>query len=516
MDIAYRKGKDNVVADWLSRPPVAGHVITITTNNAATDDDVTNASEQREGGEGHLDQDISPSLDPPQPPADPPQVKVKLTQLNWLDLQAIFETLNSSNAPVPQNLSMEWIREHFVIYKNQLHRIHKQRLLRIPTYAELLVDASKIHRDQGHCSIGTVIRALDDMVWHPDLILAAQEAISSCPYCQLMKRPDPTPQHLTPISPPPPLQRWAIDHTGPIAGWQMLNAIEYVTGWAESTWVADTTSQTTVNQLERIRQRFGPMRELVSDNAGAFRGPETDAWRARHGVRLLPATPAHPRTNGRVERYNGIIKNILAKLALDDPTMSTLQLLHQAVYIYNRRPGQHGYSPYFLMYGVQPPSEPSEITQYVREPTQEEEAAFARELVQQGHAQQERQYVTSLKATRDEVRARLQEKKAWIRTFETGDWVLRTRQRAHKMEPFYDGPWAIAGCHAGNTYTLASPGGIRLRNKYNGAMLFPAYVQDGHPERSLWYASKRMLQQDRARQLADVGAAPLERIVEVE
>ena len=38
-------------------------------------------------------------------------------------------------------------------------------------------------------------------------------------------------------------------------------------------------------------------------------------------------------------------------------------------------------------------------------------------------------------------------------------------------------------------------------------MLFPAYVQDGHPERSLWYASKRLLEQDRERQLANAGAA---------
>ena len=82
-----------------------------------------------------------------------------------------------------------------------------------------------------------------------------------------------------------------------------------------------------MQQLEAIRQRFRPMKELVSDNAGAFRGPETDTWRAKHGVRLLLATPAHPRINGRVKRYNGIIKNILLKLALDDPTIRLYQLL---------------------------------------------------------------------------------------------------------------------------------------------------------------------------------------------
>jgi hypothetical protein len=67
------------------------------------------------------------------------------------------------------------------------------------------------------------------------------------------------------------------------------------------------------------------------------------------------------------------------------------------------------------------------------------------------------------------------------------------RQRKHKHEPYYDGPWAVVGCYSGNTYTLRSPGGIVLDNKYNGLNLFPAYVQNGHPVRSLWYASKQML-----------------------
>jgi hypothetical protein len=77
--------------------------------------------------------------------------------------------------------------------------------------------------------------------------------------------------------------------------------------------------------------------------------------------------------------------------------------------------------------------------------------------------------------------------------------VLRVRQRAHKHEPYYDGPWAIASCHTGNVYTLRSPGGITLQNKYNGTNLFPAYSTDGHPVRSLWYASKTMLERDRKR-----------------
>lgn len=52
-----------------------------------------------------------------------------------------------------------------------------------------------------------------------------------------------------------------------------------------------------------------------------------------------------------------------------------------------------------------------------------------------------------------------------------------------------------------NTYKLRSPGGILFQAgmKYNGTNLFPAYVRDGHPVRCFWYASKRLLNEDRAR-----------------
>jgi hypothetical protein len=492
--IIYRKGKANVIADYLSRP----------TDNATV---TVNATDEGEGQIADQEQERE-AAQPETKPAKPSAQKTRLTELNWLDLQAIFEFLHAKQ-PCPPNLAEQWVRAQFVIHRDQLHKVEDQRLLAIPTHAELLAAATQLHRDQGHCSAGLAIRELGKQFWHPEMTLTVYEAIRTCVQCELMRKPDPTPQDLTPIQPAEPLTRWAIDHTGPIANRLLLNTIEYVTGWAEGYWVRDSSGTATVEVLEAIRKRFGPIRELISDNAGAFRCAETNAWRTKHNITLKPTSPAHPRTNGRIERFNGIIKTILAKLALDNRNIPIYNLLPKALYIYNRRPGLHGYSPYFLLYGVNPLQEQqeSQFGTYIREPTEAEEAAFARELAKQEHVNAERRYVTSLKATRDAVRAKLQEAKAYYRTYETGDWVLRVRQRKHKLEPYYDGPWAITAAHAGNTYTLASPGGIQLRNRYNGAMLFPAYVQDGHPERSLWYASKRLLQQDRDRQLAKAGIA---------
>ena len=148
---------------------------------------------------------------------------------------------------------------------------------------------------------------------------------------------------------------------------------------------------------------------------------------------------------------------------------------------------------------MKPSHQQSHRQEYQREPAPAEEITFAQELVKQDRWNPDQQTYLSLKHVKNAVRSYLQEKKALYKVYATGDWVLRTRQRSNKQEPFYDGPWAIIACHDGNTYSLASPGGIRLNNRYNGSQLYPAYVQDGHPVRSLWYASKRYLEADRAR-----------------
>ncbi|KAI0997924.1 hypothetical protein K3495_g10267 [Podosphaera aphanis] len=136
------------------------------------------------------------------------------------------------------------------------------------------------------------------------------------------------------------------------------------------------------------------------------------------------------------------------------------------------------------MFGTTPPETQLVYPLYNREPTIMEEKSFAQDLVKAHAAPLVRSYVASLKCARDTVRAFTQEKKALLRVYAAGDWVLRVRSRNHKHEPFYDGPWLITPSHENNTYSLSSSGGVDLANRYNGSNLFPAYVQDGHPVQS--------------------------------
>ncbi|KAI3336829.1 hypothetical protein HD806DRAFT_528415 [Xylariaceae sp. AK1471] len=131
---------------------------------------------------------------------------------------------------------------------------------------------------------------------------------------------------------------------------------------------------------------------------------------------------------------------------------------------HNRIPKPSGYSSYFLLFGTQPPQQQPavETSEYIRDPTEGEEIDSQRNLALNHEAPLARNYFSSLKASKDQIRAYLQEKKGLIRTYATGDWVLKVRQCNDKSEPYYDGPWTIVSCHQGNIYRIRSPGGIQL------------------------------------------------------
>ncbi|KAI0992091.1 hypothetical protein K3495_g16095 [Podosphaera aphanis] len=124
---------------------------------------------------------------------------------------------------------------------------------------------------------------------------------------------------------------------------------------------------------------------------------------------LTQSTPIRPRSNGRVEQANAILKAILTRILLDAPGQRLADVLFRAVSIFNRRTSPNGYSPFFLLFGIQPPEEEPSYTAYVRESTVQEEREWAKELVKSHAAPIARSYASSMKATRDKTRAYITE-----------------------------------------------------------------------------------------------------------
>lgn len=217
MRILYRRGKANVLADYLSRP----------TNDTNIAPDVFPTQEQEERPPVASTEDI-----------DTEQI-IRPEQLNRADLQGIFEFLDH-NQELATNLKSDWVRRNFTILNNKLYLIKSApsekfgdplqppgaiTLLEVLEYEEILVILQKMHENLGHASVGTTIRNTTQTYWHPEMILAAYEVIRNCRSCQLMKSPDPALGNLRPIQPPPPLTMWGTDQTQ-VESKILLNAVE--------------------------------------------------------------------------------------------------------------------------------------------------------------------------------------------------------------------------------------------------------------------------------------------------
>ncbi|KAI0995372.1 hypothetical protein K3495_g12810, partial [Podosphaera aphanis] len=288
INIVFRKGKANVLADYLSRP----------------EESAFKSLENPDFWQTVLNDKTKP---PVKNQTNKPQPITRLDVLSRVDLQAIFEFL-STKEPLPARLSDAWVARNFSIHDSELYFLLHQptttigepptkpgaiTMLKIIEYEALVIEASNIHTQLGHASIGTSLRELQQRFWHPNISLAANEAVRLCKTCQLMKKPDPSPPNLTPISPPQPLTRWAIDHTGPGGPNHhlLLNAIEYATGWLVSRVVPSTKFEHIFPLFLYIENTFGTPKEYISDNHNAFVGEAASKWHKARGTTAIKITP---------------------------------------------------------------------------------------------------------------------------------------------------------------------------------------------------------------------------------
>jgi hypothetical protein len=80
-----------------------------------------------------------------------------------------------------------------------------------------------------------------------------------------------------------------------------------------------------------------------------------------------------------------------------------------------------------LLYGTQPFNQHLQFEAYVRELTDKKNDKFQRKLAKYHKAPIARNNATGVKASRNQIRAYLQEGKALLYVYAPGDWVLRVR-----------------------------------------------------------------------------------------
>jgi transposase InsO family protein len=98
-----------------------------------------------------------------------------------------------------------------------------------------------------------------------------------------------------------PLQRAAGGYT------HLLVAIDKFSKWIEARPITNIHSELAVLFFTDIIHRFGIPNVIITDNGTQFTGKKFLDFCDQHHIRVNWSTIAHPRTNGQVERANGMI-----------------------------------------------------------------------------------------------------------------------------------------------------------------------------------------------------------------
>jgi IS30 family transposase len=96
----------------------------------------------------------------------------------------------------------------------------------------------------------------------------------------------------------------------------MLVAVDKFTKWVEAALVKTQDSTAAINFIKSIVFRFGVPHSISIDNGTNFMSKEFKGYCKSMGIKLKFASIAHPKTNGQVEKANGLICNRIKKRLL--------------------------------------------------------------------------------------------------------------------------------------------------------------------------------------------------------
>jgi hypothetical protein len=188
-----------------------------------------------------------------------------------------------------------------------------QRCISVAQGQELL---QEIH--SGACSHHAAPRALvgnafrQGFYW-PTAVADATRIVRSCQGCQFYARRMHLPaQTLQTIPITWLFAIWGLDLVGPLqkapGGFKhLLVAIDKFSKWIEVRPLTSIGSEQAVAFFTNIIHRFGVPNSIITDNGTQFTREKFLDFCEDHHIRVDWAAVAHPRTNGQVERANGMI-----------------------------------------------------------------------------------------------------------------------------------------------------------------------------------------------------------------
>jgi hypothetical protein len=192
----------------------------------------------------------------------------------------------------------------------------------------------------------------------PSIFKDAKKYVKAYDSCQRVGQPNHRDE--MPLNPQvvlEPFDRWALDFIGPInppsnQKVYILVCTDYMTKWVEAKALHRATEEAFIKFLfTDIFTRFGMPRELVTDGGPPFSSHGFKATLQKYHIQQRMTTPYHPQANGQVESTKKFIEAILTKTVKENRKDWSDRLL-EALWAYRTTwRNTTGFSPYELVYG---------------------------------------------------------------------------------------------------------------------------------------------------------------------
>lgn len=325
--VKYVKGKENVVADHLSRP-----VCNITHQPRTTWLGLTREEYRREQ-----------SNDP-----------------TWGELITYLE-----GGAVPKHKIAKSTLDQFELLEGILYYVREATdaslnyTLVVPRH--LVRKALEVAHDQsGHFGQYKTIKQAEILFYWPSIKSDVIQYLKECVNCQRFK-------HVKGMSQPykelpivsEPLERIAIDLTDMTNGQDghryILTVIDHYSRLVKFFPLKTKQAQGIVARLSQYVVDFGRPLSILCDNAREFTGHEMREWADQHGVQILYTTPYHPQANGLIERMHRTLKTVLAQLCKGYPLRWPTFLGECQAQMNMAVHSSTGVSPYVAFFARQPP-----------------------------------------------------------------------------------------------------------------------------------------------------------------
>lgn len=155
--------------------------------------------------------------------------------------------------------------------------------------------------------------------WWPTIYKDVDNWVKSCWTCQEHANPTgPTAATQQLIASSQPLEKMGMDLIGPLPKSSAGNTYalvmqDYFTKWPKAIPLWDATAKMVAGALLMVISTWGPPKELLSDQGPEFVAEVNCKLSRQQGIKWKYVMVYHPQMNGLVERFNRMLKSMIAK-----------------------------------------------------------------------------------------------------------------------------------------------------------------------------------------------------------